>query len=143
VIEVVLLCLLAGAIAGVFAGMLGLGGGLTTVPILNFVLPLAGVPEQRLMHAALAGSLVLMIVNTANAAYARWRHGHLDLRLFLRLAWPVFLGATIGVALADMTPDAILRFAFIGFIACAACGPASPPPSRPSFHRPRSAFPTA
>ena len=114
--EIIAICVLAGAFAGMLSGLLGLGGGLTTVPILSFILPFAGVPQSRAMHVALATSLALMIANTSAAALTRYRHGDLDLRLFLRLATPVAMGAFLGVALANQVADLALRLFFIAFV---------------------------
>ena len=35
----ILLCLLVGAVAGFFAGLFGIGGGLMIVPVLVYLLP--------------------------------------------------------------------------------------------------------
>ena len=43
---------LLGAIAGVLAGLLGIGGGLVLVAALVWILPLQGVPKEAAMHAA-------------------------------------------------------------------------------------------
>ncbi len=109
-------CVAAGALAGVFAGMIGVGGGFTVVPVLNYLLPLAEVPERQVMHVALATSLALMIVNTASAAWYRWRSGDLAPPLFGLLAGPVMLGALAGAFAAGDLPDMALRLGFVGFI---------------------------
>ncbi|MEQ8348769.1 MAG: sulfite exporter TauE/SafE family protein [Sneathiellaceae bacterium] len=114
--EIAAICVAAGIVAGVFSGLLGLGGGLTTVPLLNYVLPLAGVPAHIMMHAALAAALALMIVNTSRAALVRWRGGELDLSLYRRLVWPVIVGAAIGVVAADFLHDIVLRLLFLAFV---------------------------
>lgn len=109
-------CVLAGALAGFFAGLIGVGGGFTTVPILNYLLPLAAVPDDEVMHAALATSLALMVVNTASAAWHRWRARSLSPPLFARLAVPVGCGAVLGVLFAGGLPDWVLRAGFAGFV---------------------------
>ena len=49
--------LAAGLIAGTIAGLLGVGGGILVVPLLDFVLQRAGVPVESSMHVAVATSL--------------------------------------------------------------------------------------
>jgi len=112
-------CIAAGAVAGYFAGMIGIGGGFTTVPVLNYLLPIAAVPSASIMHVALATSLALMVVNTASAAWHRWRARSLTPSLLARLAGPVAAGAILGVVFADGLPDWVLRAGFIAFIAIA------------------------
>lgn len=111
--EIFLFCLLGGVIAGIGAGLFGLGGGLTTVPILNYLLPLAAVPHANLMHCALASSLVLIVVNTSAAALKRWRAGELDMVLLRRLVPPIALGAVAGAILADFVSTMVLRVFFL------------------------------
>ncbi|MEQ8650894.1 MAG: sulfite exporter TauE/SafE family protein [Kiloniellales bacterium] len=109
-------CVATGAFAGLFAGMIGIGGGFTVVPVLNYLLPLAQVPDRQVMHVALATSLALMVANTASAAWYRWRNGDLSPPLFGLLAGPVMLGALGGAMAAGALTDWILRLCFIVFI---------------------------
>ncbi len=111
--EIFVFCLLGGVIAGIGAGLFGLGGGLTTVPILNYLLPIAGVPHANLMHCALASSLVLIVVNTSAAALKRWHAGELDMALLRRLILPIALGAVVGAVLADFVSTMVLRIFFL------------------------------
>jgi uncharacterized protein len=68
-----LLFLALGAIAGVLAGLLGVGGGLVLVAALAWMLPGVGVPKEAAMHAALASSLASIVLTAA--ASARAHHG--------------------------------------------------------------------
>ena len=49
-LEVVALYLVVGAIAGVLAGLLGIGGGLVIVPMLVFCMELQHLPQELVMH---------------------------------------------------------------------------------------------
>ena len=53
---------LLGACAGVFAGLLGIGGGLVLVAALAWLLPLQGVPADVAMHVALASSMASIVL---------------------------------------------------------------------------------
>ncbi len=111
--EIFVFCLIGGVIAGIGAGLFGLGGGLTTVPILNYLLPLAGVPHDNMMHCALASSLVLIVINTSAAALKRWRSGEMDLTWLKRLILPIALGAVVGAAVADLVSTLVLHLFFL------------------------------
>ncbi|MDX1550549.1 MAG: sulfite exporter TauE/SafE family protein, partial [Lysobacter spongiicola] len=56
---------LLGVVAGVLAGLLGVGGGLVLVAALAWLLPLMGVPPEAAMHAALASSLASIVLTAA------------------------------------------------------------------------------
>jgi len=113
IVEFLVVCLAGGVIAGIGAGLFGLGGGLTTIPILNYLLPLAAVPSALMMHTALACSMALILVNTSAAALKRWHGGELDLGLLARLAVPLAVGAIVGAAIADLVSTQVLRIFFL------------------------------
>ena len=60
-LEVVALYLVVGAIAGVLAGLLGIGGGLVIVPMLVFCMELQHLPQELVMHLALGTSMASII----------------------------------------------------------------------------------
>ena len=51
-----------GVVAGILAGLLGVGGGLVLVAALAWLLPTLGVPREAAMHAALASSLASIVL---------------------------------------------------------------------------------
>ena len=66
---------LLGAVAGVLAGLLGIGGGVVLVAALVALLPLSGVPAEAVMHVALATSLASIIVTASASANAHRKRG--------------------------------------------------------------------
>ncbi|PKM02239.1 MAG: sulfite exporter TauE/SafE family protein, partial [Gammaproteobacteria bacterium HGW-Gammaproteobacteria-7] len=62
--------LLLGAVAGILAGLLGVGGGLVLVAALAWLLPTQGVPQDAAMHVALATSLASIVVTGLSSARA-------------------------------------------------------------------------
>ena len=60
-----------GAIAGILAGLLGVGGGLVLVAALVWLLPGMGIPKEAAMHAALASSLASIVLTAAASARSR------------------------------------------------------------------------
>ena len=72
----ILLCLLVGAVAGFFAGLFGIGGGLLIVPVLVYLLPMIGVPESLLMSTALGTSFATIVITGFSSAQRHHKLGN-------------------------------------------------------------------
>jgi len=106
------LMLVSGVIGGLLAGLLGVGGGIVVVPVLDFTLGVLGVDPEVRMHIAVATSLATIIPTSISSARAHHARGSVDLALF-RLWGPVmFIGATFGAVLASYVNSAILALLF-------------------------------
>jgi uncharacterized membrane protein YfcA len=92
--------------------MLGVGGGIVTVPVLEYSLRFAGVPEEYRMHVAVATSLAAIIPTSISSARTHHARGALDLDLAKRWGLAVFLGAFGGSLLASHAPVAVLTGVF-------------------------------
>ena len=73
----ILLCLLVGAVAGFFAGLFGIGGGLLIVPVLVYLLPIVGVPESLLMSTALGTSFATIVITGFSSAQRHHKLGNI------------------------------------------------------------------
>ncbi|HBD19162.1 MAG TPA: sulfite exporter TauE/SafE family protein [Arenimonas sp.] len=107
-----LLYLALGAVAGVLAGLLGIGGGLVLVAALVWLLPTQGVPAEQAVHVALATALASIVLTGLSSARAHHRRGSV---LWPTVAWLVpglVLGGWLGSGLATSLDGAWLR-AFI------------------------------
>ena len=101
---------LLGVVAGILAGLLGIGGGLVLVAALAWLLPLFGVPQEAAMPAALASSRASIVLTAASSARAHARRGSV---LWPTVAWMVpglLLGAWLGSGLAVALDDGVLRW---------------------------------
>lgn len=87
---------LLGLVAGVLAGLLGIGGGIVLVAALVALLPLFGVPADAVMHVALATSLASIIVTASASANAHRKRGSVLWPTALWLAPGLVLGGLIG-----------------------------------------------
>jgi uncharacterized protein len=87
---------LAGILAGLMAGLLGVGGGLVLVPILVFLLPHQGVAETSVMPMALATSLASIFLTGISSAYAHHKRGAVMWVTTGWLAPGLLLGAALG-----------------------------------------------
>jgi uncharacterized membrane protein YfcA len=86
----------AGAIAGVLAGLLGVGGGIVIVPVLFLLFDYLDVPSQVAMHLAVATSLATIIPTSISSARAHNKRGTIDWDLLKGWAPWIILGAAIG-----------------------------------------------
>jgi uncharacterized membrane protein YfcA len=75
---------LLGLVAGVLAGLLGIGGGVVLVVALIALLPAIGVAEAAVVHVALATSLASIIITASASAHAHRKRGSL---LWPSVAW--------------------------------------------------------
>ena len=99
-----------GALTGVVAGILGVGGGLLMVPFLTLAVGMS-------QHAAEGTSLLVILPTAVAASIALRRRGVGDLRVGLELGLLGALGAAGGALLALALPAQTLRLVFAGFVA--------------------------
>jgi len=102
--------LLVGTLAGVFAGMFGIGGGLIIVPALVL---LYGMKQ----HAAVGTSLgALLLPVGALSAWVYWKNGNVNLKYSVLLAAGLLVGAFLGAKLVEPVSDLTLRRMFGAFL---------------------------
>jgi uncharacterized membrane protein YfcA len=102
----------SGVVAGFVAGMLGVGGGIVTVPVLEYSLRFADVPEGYRMHIAVATSLAAIIPTSISSARSHHARGAVDWTLARRWAVPMLLAAFAGSLLASHAPLPVLAGIF-------------------------------
>lgn len=95
-----------GLLAGIFSGMIGLGGGLIIIPALMYLLHMN-------QHAAQGTSLALMLPPIGLlAAYNYYKAGALNVQFAVVIAIAFFVGGYFGSRWALSIPDAVLRKIF-------------------------------
>ncbi|NKI35285.1 sulfite exporter TauE/SafE family protein [Wenzhouxiangella sp. XN79A] len=128
-----LLALIAtGAVAGVLAGLLGIGGGLVIVPALSALWIGQGVDPALAVPGAVATSLASMLLTSASSALAHARSGGMDWAAAGRLGPALALGGLVGGSLAPMLGGDGLALAFAllaGIIGLKMLLNLDPPPS--------------
>src|SRR5262245_54523723 len=101
-----------GLVGGVVSGLLGVGGGIVIVPMLEAVLGRLGVAPAMTMPIAVATSLATIVPTSLSSALAHHRHGAVDLDLARRWAPPMMLGAAAGAIFASRAASALLTGVF-------------------------------
>jgi len=95
-----------GLLAGVFGGLLGLGGGIIIVPALVFIFGLT-------QHMAQGTTLALMVPPIGLlAAWTYYKQGYVDLRIAGLICLGFFLGGLFGAKLAVLVNEVLLKRLF-------------------------------
>lgn len=105
----VLLYLGLGAVAGLIAGLFGVGGGLVIVPVLLWAFALQGFEPTYLTHLAVGTSLATIMVTSISSVQAHHRRGAVRWSVVRHLATGLLLGAFIGAGVADAMPAQMLQ----------------------------------
>ena len=110
VLAVAMLC--TGAIAGVLAGLLGVGGGIVIVPVLFILFDYLEIPPQISMHIAVATSLATIIPTSISSARSHHKKGSIDIGMLKSWAPLIFIGAAIGGVLSKYLASSSLTLIF-------------------------------
>jgi len=110
------LYLVTGMIAGFFAGLLGIGGGLIIVPVLTsvFVLFLDG---EHLVHLAIGTSMATILITSLSAVRTHQKQQAVRWDIFRKLTPGVIVGGLFGGLIAHLFSASLLAklFAVIEF----------------------------
>ena len=112
--------LIAGAIAGTMAGLLGIGGGTIIVPVIALVLETQGISKDVIIKVAVGTSLATIMVTAISSVYAHHRRGAVDWQIFKVLTPWILAGTVVGTIIVDLMPGDVLYVAFIIFLYLAA-----------------------
>ena len=110
----VLALLASGVVAGLLAGLLGVGGGIVIVPMLYHVFRAYGVDADVAMPLAVGTSLSTIVLTSLISARNHHVRGSVDWALAHAWLGPVLLGVALGIAAAQFVPAAGLRIGFGG-----------------------------
>lgn len=100
----ILIILLIGALAGIFSGFIGIGGGLIVVPCLVYFLGFS-------QHQAQGTSLAMMLPPIGvMAVYNYYKQGAVDFKVAMILCVSFIIGSFLGSKIAlGLSPDQIKK----------------------------------
>ncbi len=101
-----------GTVAGLLAGLLGIGGGAVIVPALLVLLPTLGKDGAWTAHQAVATSLATVVAAGSASALSHHRRGAVRWALVTRLVPGLLAGAACGALLAGWVPGSWLKRLF-------------------------------
>ena len=102
----------AGILAGLVAGLFGVGGGIVIVPVLYYVFTAFDVPEEVRMHVAVGTSLATIVVTSIRSVRSHLQSGAVDVPLLKSWILPITAGVVAGTAVADIIDGTALTLVF-------------------------------
>ncbi len=102
----IVLCLILGVLAGIFSGLVGVGGGVFIVPALVFLFGMSQHQAQGTTLAILVPPIGLL------AALTYYKQGYVDLKIAALICIGFFLGGLLGAKVATALSTEILQRVF-------------------------------
>jgi len=106
----------AGAVVGVFAGLLGIGGGMTLVPVLATMFTLQQFAPDHIVHMALATSMASIIFTSGASVREHWRLGGVDWQIVKQLAPGMVVGSLLATVASAWIPQRVLALCFAAIV---------------------------
>jgi uncharacterized membrane protein YfcA len=109
-----------GALVGFLAGLLGLGGGMTMVPLLTLVFTRQGFPPEHVVHMAIATATATILFTSVASMREHHRHHAILWSVVAGLAPGIIVGSLLGPQIVGGMSTALLSAFFGAFVAVAA-----------------------
>lgn len=111
-----LMMICAGAVAGLLAGLFGIGGGMILVPAILTIMNSQNIPSHGYaQHLAIGSSFAVMMFTSFSSTYAQYRKKSVAWQAFFALAPALVLGAIVGAVVAQYVPNFALQIIFVIF----------------------------
>jgi uncharacterized membrane protein YfcA len=106
-----------GLFSGLFAGMLGIGGGLLMVPTLTMMFAAqAGFPATEVLHLALGTSMAAILFTSLASLRAHHEHQAVLWKVVVQITPGILAGTLIGTMFAGSVPSRPLALFFMVFV---------------------------
>src|SRR4051812_22856172 len=112
-LELAMLLVAVGALAGFLAGVFGIGGGAVLVPVFYECFRIAGVPLEVRMPLCIGTSLAIIIPTSIRSWQAHHRRGAVDLAIIRQWGVPVLIGVILGSIIARYAPERLFKIVFV------------------------------
>ncbi len=111
-----ILYMVFGAIAGVLAGLLGVGGGLVIVPMINYALMLQNIEGPYTHHVALGTSLASIMFTSISSFLTHHRNRAVIWDIVKQVTPGILVGTFVGSKIASNMPITVLKGFFVVFL---------------------------
>jgi uncharacterized membrane protein YfcA len=108
--------LVLGAAIGFLAGLLGIGGGLTLIPVLTFIFTTQHFTEDHIVHMAVATATATMVFTALSSVRAHHRQKAVLWPIVYAMAPGIVIGSLIGPQLASALPTRAFAAVFGLFV---------------------------
>lgn len=105
-----------GAFVGFLAGLLGIGGGMTLVPVLAAMFTAQRFAPDHTVHLALATGMASIVFTSSASVHAHHRLGGVDWALVRRLGPGMVIGTLAATTLSAWVPQRALALAFAAIV---------------------------
>ncbi len=109
---ILLLFVVLGLFSGLLGGLLGIGGGVITVPILYFVFQYTAIFGDKTMEVAVSTSLAAGFVTSAVSTFIQWKKKAIVFEAIKKLAPGLIIGCILGSLIAHYLPNDLLSKIF-------------------------------
>ena len=106
-----------GGVVGFIAGLLGIGGGMTMIPLLTLIFSYQHFPPDHILHIAVATSLATIVFTSIASVRAHHAHDAVVWPIFWKLAPGILAGSLLGPQLVSSLSTAALSGVFAVFAA--------------------------
>ncbi|HYP82765.1 sulfite exporter TauE/SafE family protein [Variovorax sp.] len=106
----------AGALVGFLAGLLGIGGGMTLVPVLASLFTAQHFAPDHVVHLALGTGMASIVFTSSASVRAHHRLGGVDWSLVRRVGPAMVIGTLLSTALSAWVPQRALALAFSAIV---------------------------
>ena len=109
-----------GGFVGFLAGLLGIGGGMTLVPLLTLLFTSENFPPTHVVHMAVATATATMAFTALSSARAHARRGAVLWAVVVSMAPGVIIGSLVGPQIASALPTRVFAAVFGIFVGVSA-----------------------
>jgi len=107
--------LVIGCVVGFIAGLLGIGGGMTLIPLLTLIFSYERFPADDILHIAVATSMATIVFTSIASVRAHNLHGAVLWAVFWRLAPGILIGSLAGPQIVSGMSTRLLSGVFALF----------------------------
>ncbi|MDR2489227.1 MAG: sulfite exporter TauE/SafE family protein [Desulfovibrio sp.] len=111
---ILFLCL--GSVAGILAGLLGVGGGLVIVPMITYAFSAQGIVGEYTHHLALGTSLATIVFTSVSSFMTHHRNSAVLWSIFAQVTPGILIGTFLGSKVAATMPTSWLKIFFVVFL---------------------------